>query len=159
MSNLQKDLIALMAHKPAAPPRKPVQGDYVATPVDHFLSLDSVWDYNMYCETVDGACVIAIYYSAAKPDAAPCPEDNLYLSNWKDENLIHYRAVVSKRPAFPFTDTEETEGLNRMKMIGGSFAKAIAVAWFAADLNNRAKLRSQFTDLLRPYVEMYRNGH
>lgn len=61
-------------------------------------------------------------------------------------------------PPYPYTDEEETEGLNRMKMMGGGFARALAEAWFRADGGNQAKLREQFAGILAPYVNQFRNG-
>jgi hypothetical protein len=144
--------------------RKQPAGDYAEATLDEFLALSSVWDYNLYLEhegpksTGKDEPVIAIYFSNPHNDAAPEPEDYQQLAAWKRDSLIHYRAVVKAAPAFPFSEEEEYQALNRMKMMGGSFARNLAAAWFAADLQNRAKLRSQFVDLLTPYVELYRNG-
>lgn len=74
------------------------------------------------------------------------------------ESPPEHRFPAPEEPDFPFSDQEEFEGLRRMKLMGGSFACAIAAAWFAADLNNRASLRREFVGLLQPYVELYRNG-
>lgn len=130
-----------------------------------FLAEKAVWDYHLevVAEGPKSAGadinIVEVCYLVPAPDALLVPADPGEFAAWKREHLIHKRAVYRAPAPFPFTETEEHEGLNRMKMIGGSFARAIATAWFAADLVNREKLRSEFTDLLRPYVVLYREGH
>ena len=43
--------------------------------------------------------------------------------------------------------------LSAMQQHGGSFAKALAAAWLLGDNDNRAKLRSAFSDLLQSYAK------
>ena len=42
--------------------------------------------------------------------------------------------------------------LHMMEELGGSFVRALAAAWYAADENNRARLHVAFAD----YFERYR---
>lgn len=86
------------------------------------------------------------------------------------EKLMHYEreardilgeGTLNDKPEpapYPFTNTEEVEALNRMKMMGGGFASALATAWLRADDTNQRKLRREFVGLLTPYVAMYRRG-
>jgi hypothetical protein len=52
------------------------------------------------------------------------------------------------------TEQEIADAVKLMERIGGSFASALAVAWQRADLNNQAKLKAAFPELLRDYHEM-----
>lgn len=52
------------------------------------------------------------------------------------------------------TTAAPTEGqlIDAMERIGGGFASALARAWRRADLDNRARLRREFGDLLQSYA-------
>jgi len=41
-----------------------------------------------------------------------------------------------------------------MKAIGGSFVRALGLAWFAADLINREKLKAAFPEYWEEYREL-----
>lgn len=43
---------------------------------------------------------------------------------------------------------------NLMELIGGSFAKCIAIAWFAADPINKKRIESAFPELFGKYIKM-----
>ena len=48
--------------------------------------------------------------------------------------------------------TPASEGaVQRMSVYGGAFAQALAVAWFRADPENRARLEAAFADLFARY--------
>lgn len=46
---------------------------------------------------------------------------------------------------------EKLHAVASMRRYGGSFAKALAEAWFKADLDNQRKLENAFPDLFIDY--------
>lgn len=45
--------------------------------------------------------------------------------------------------------------LHMMEELGGSFVRALANAWFAADENNRARLHVAFADYFERYRDLF----
>ncbi|MFN4278288.1 MAG: hypothetical protein ACK4FJ_18500 [Ferrovibrio sp.] len=53
-------------------------------------------------------------------------------------------------------ENEQFAAVEMMERIGGSFARHIARAWFAADSHNKAILETAFADLLTRYLALHR---
>lgn len=53
-------------------------------------------------------------------------------------------------------DLDDLKALEAMKRYGGGFASRLAEAWMHADMQNSAKLREAFGDLLDNYRVPYR---
>lgn len=51
------------------------------------------------------------------------------------------------------TSDEKRAAFALMKRIGGSFAVALAEAWFKADLDNKKRIEIAFSDLLYTYMD------
>jgi len=51
-------------------------------------------------------------------------------------------------------NTPTGRALELMETVGGSFARAIARAYYCADPHNRARLREAFSELFKKYNEM-----
>ena len=54
------------------------------------------------------------------------------------------------------TNQEKHEAMWLMRDTGGSFAKALAAAWFAADKDNKKRIEVAFADLFSVYIEKAR---
>ncbi len=56
-----------------------------------------------------------------------------------------------------FSNLEEPDqyvAIAKMELYGGSFATAIALAWYRADMFNREKLNDTFDDMFTMYANM-----
>jgi hypothetical protein len=58
----------------------------------------------------------------------------------------------------PTMTDEEGDAVAAMAQYGGSFARALAVAYQRADPVNRARIREGFSDLFREYAEVARTA-